>query len=163
MGDRGGPSQKDFNVMITFNHKFILWFIWWSEKTQIMIESDHKIWTLFWSPRQKVGEGKWWARTHKTFYAPQNLKIISKRYGFLQNNLRDFCFFIISHILTFWKMPFRSFKKVCDEVSKIKNLRCTFCSFFRARRHGIWLFSNIQTCLVVNWPRKWAVFDFWKK
>ena len=32
-----------------------------------------------------------------------------------------------------------------------------------ACRPGIWLFSNNQTCLVVNWPRKWAVFDFWKK
>ena len=83
----------------------------------------------------------------------------------------DFCktvweisdFFIISHILTFWKMLFRSLKKVCDEVSKIKNLRCTFFLFFRARRHGIWLFSNIHTCLAANWGRKWSVFGFWKK
>ena len=34
--------------------------------------------------------------------------------------------------------------------------------FFRADRCGIWLFFHIQTCLVVNWPRKWAVFDFCK-
>ena len=62
----------------------------------------------------------------------------------------------------FWKMLFRSLKKVCDEVSKIKNLRCTFFSFFRADRRGIWLFSHIQTCMLVNWPRKWAVLHFYK-
>ena len=83
----------------------------------------------------------------------------------------DFCksvweisdFFIISHMLTFWKMLFWPLKKVCDEVSKMKNLRCTFFSFFRARRHGIWLFSNIHTCLAANWGRKWSVFGFWTK
>ena len=68
-----------------------------------------------------------------------------------------------SQIFNFWKMLFRSLKKVCDEFSKIKNLRCTFFSFFRADRRGIWLFFRIQNCLVVNWPRKWAVFDFWKR
>ena len=71
-------------------------------------------------------------------------------------------FFIISLILNFWKMLFRSLKKVCDEFSKIKNLRCTFFSFFRADRRGIWLFFRIQNCLVVNWPRKWAVLHFYK-
>ena len=35
--------------------------------------------------------------------------------------------------------------------------------FFRARRRGIWLFSNIHTCLAANWGRKWSVFGFWKK
>ena len=62
-------------------------------KNAIMIESDHKIKTLFGSPRQKVGGGKWRARTHKTFYAAQNLKIIFFTHGFLQNSLRDFLFF----------------------------------------------------------------------
>ena len=71
-------------------------------------------------------------------------------------------FFNISHIFNFWKMLFRSLKKVCDEFSKIKNLRCTFFSFFRADRRGIWLFFRIQNCLVVNWPRKWAVLHFYK-
>ena len=71
-------------------------------------------------------------------------------------------FFNISHILNFWKMLFRSLKKVCDEFSKIKNLRCTFFLFFRADRRGIWLFSRIQTCMLVNWPRKWAVLHFYK-
>ena len=71
-------------------------------------------------------------------------------------------FFNISHIFNFWKMLFRSLKKVCDEFSKIKNLRCTFFLFFRADRRGIWLFFRIQNCLVVNWPRKWAVLHFYK-
>ena len=140
-------------------HKFILKLI----LNDILIKSDHEIWTLFQRPWEKVGVGKWWTRNHETFYAAQNLKIISKRYGFLQNNLRDFWFFIISHILILWKMLFRSFKKVCGEVSKIKNVRCTFFLFFRARRRGIWHFSDIHTCLAANWDRKWYVFGFWKK
>jgi hypothetical protein len=60
-------------------------------------------------------------------------------------------------------MLFRSFQKVCDEVSKIKNLRCTFFLFFHAGHRGLCLFYPIQVYLVVNWPRKWAVFDFSKK
>ena len=71
-------------------------------------------------------------------------------------------FFNISHIFNFWKMLFRSFKKVCEEFSNIKNLRCTFFLFFRADRRGIWLFFRIQNCLVVNWPRKWAVLHLYK-
>ena len=71
-------------------------------------------------------------------------------------------FFNISHIFNFWKMLFRSLKKVCDEFSKLKNLRCTFFSFFRADRCGIWLFFPIQTCLVVNWQRKLDVLHFYK-
>ena len=71
-------------------------------------------------------------------------------------------FFLISRILSFWKMLFGSSKKVCDEFSKLKNLRCTFFSFFRADRRGIWLFFRIQNCLVVNWPRNWSVLHFYK-
>ena len=112
----------------------------------------------FSKPPTKSWGWKWWARAHEQFYAAQNLKIIFKSYAFLQNSLRDFWIFIISHILNFWKMLFRSLKKVCDEFSKIKNLRCTFFFVFR----GIWLFFRIQTCLVVNWPRKWAVLHFYK-
>ena len=52
---------------------------------------------------------------------------------------------------------------MCDEFSKIKNLRCTFFLFFHAGHQGICLFDPIQVYLVVNWPRKWAVFDFRKK
>ena len=63
-------------------------------RNQIMIESDHKSWTLFLSPRQKVGGGKWWARSHKHFFAAQNLKIIFKSYAFLHNSLRDFWIFV---------------------------------------------------------------------
>ena len=62
-------------------------------KNAIMIESDHKIKTLFASPRQKVGSGKWLARTHETFYAAKNWKIIFFIHGFLQISLRDLWFF----------------------------------------------------------------------
>ena len=62
-------------------------------KNEIMIGSDHKSETLFWSPRQKVGGGKWRSRTHKTFYAAQNLKFCFFIHGFLQISLRDFWFF----------------------------------------------------------------------
>ena len=54
-------------------------------------------------------------------------------------------------------------KKCVVKFQKSKIWDVHFFSFFRARRHCIWLFSNIQTCLVVNWARKWSVFDFWKK
>jgi hypothetical protein len=52
---------------------------------------------------------------------------------------------------------------VCDEVSKIKDLRCTYFLCFHAGHQGICLFDPIQVYLVVNWPRKLAVLDFWKK
>ena len=61
-----------------------------------MIESNHEIDTLSRCPRKKVGGLKWWARTHKTFYAVQNVKIIFKNCGFLKNILRDFLFIQIS-------------------------------------------------------------------
>ena len=61
-----------------------------------MIKSDHKIETLLGSPQQKVWGPKWWARTHKTFYAARNVKIIYKNCGFFQNILRDFLFIQIS-------------------------------------------------------------------
>ena len=44
----------------------------------------------------------------------------------------------------------------------MRNLRCTFCLFIHAGHHGIWLFDPIQMYLVVNWARKWTVFDFLK-
>ena len=34
--------------------------------------------------------------------------------------------------------------------------------FFRADRRGMCLFFHIQTCMLVNWPRKWAVLHFYK-
>jgi hypothetical protein len=52
---------------------------------------------------------------------------------------------------------------VCDEFSKIKNLRCTFFLCFHADHQGQWLFDPIQVYLVVNWPSKWAAFWFLKK
>ena len=94
-------------------------------QNQIMIESDHKSWTLFRSPRQKVGGPNWWARTDEHFYAAQNLKIIFKSYAFLQNSLRDF--FITSHILNFWKMLFRSLKKC---VIKFQKSEIRYVHFF---------------------------------
>ena len=57
-----------------------------------MMDSNHKIDTLFRYPGHKVGGLKSWARTHKFFYAAQNVKIIYKNCGFLQNSLRDFRF-----------------------------------------------------------------------
>ena len=82
-------------------------------QSQIMIESDHKSWTLFLSPRQKVGGGKWWARTQKTFYAAQNLKIIFKSNAFLQNSLRDFRIFQYFTHFEFLKNALPIIKKKC--------------------------------------------------
>ena len=65
-----------------------------------MIESDHKIETLLGSPWQKVGDRKWWAWTHKCFYIAKNEKILFKSHGFLQNMLRDFCFFFYQKLKT---------------------------------------------------------------
>ena len=70
--------------------------------------------------------------------------------------------FNYSHFWDFWKTLFRSFSKVCDKVSKIENLRCTFSSFFRSRCRSVWIFDHRWHILVVNWLRKWAVFDFLK-
>ena len=125
-------------------------------KNLIMIESDHKSSTLFLRPRQKVGGGK------NIFTRPKIWKSFSKVMHFYKTVWEISEFFIISHILNFWKMLFRSLKKVCDEFSKIKNLWCTFLSFFRADRRGIWLFFRIKNCLVENWPRNGAIFSFCK-
>ena len=75
---------------------FDFFWSWDKPKNWFMIESNHKIDTLSRCPRKKVGGLKWWARTHKTFYAAQNVKIIFKNCGFLKNILRDFLFIQIS-------------------------------------------------------------------
>ena len=49
---------------------------------------------------------------------------------------------------------------LCDEVSKTKNLICTFSLFFHADRHEIFFVCNILPFLMENWPRKWAIFIF---
>ena len=49
-------------------------------------------------------------------------------------------------------------KNLCDEVSKIKNLRCTFSLFFRADRHEIILRYHILLFLAGKWLRKWSLF-----
>ena len=97
-------------------------------KNQIMIRSNQKIKTLFGTPWQKVGGGKRRAQNHKTFYAAQFLKILSKRHGFLQNNLRDFWFFIISHIWTFWICSSDQWKKC---VVKFQKSKIWYVHFFR--------------------------------
>ena len=102
-------------------------------QNQIMIESDHKSWTLFRRPRQKVGGGKWWARTQKTFYAAQNLKIIFKSYAFLQNSLRDFWIFIFSHILKFLKNALPIIKKSVWWIFKNKKSEMYIFFFFPGR------------------------------
>ena len=127
-----------------------------------MIKSDHKSWTLFWSHRQKVGVQIAGLEQTNIFTRPKIWKSFLKVMHFCKTVWEISNFFNISHILNFWKMLFRSLKKVCDEFSKFKNLRRTFFFFFRAHRCGIWLFFRIQNCLVVNWPRKWAVFHFYK-
>ena len=99
----------------------------------IMIESDQKSWTLFQRPRQKVGGGKWQARTPNNFTRPKIWKSFLKVIHFCKTVWEISEFFNNSHIFNFWKMLFRSLKKVCDEFSKLKNLRCTFFSFFPCR------------------------------
>ena len=158
-----GAFGKGFNFMIASDHKLILRFFWWSEKMQLWSRAIIKLKHFSGVPDKKLGVENDGLDPTKLFTRPKIRKSFFSVMDFCKTFWEISDFFIISHILTFWKMLFRSLKKVCDEVLKIKNLRCTFCSFFRARRHGIWFFSNIQTWLVVNWPRKWANFDFWKK
>ena len=52
---------------------------------------------------------------------------------------------------------------MCDEFSKIKNLRCTFFLFFHADHQGQWLFYPIQVYLVVNWFQKMGRFFIFEK
>ena len=51
-------------------------------------------------------------------------------------------------------------KNLCGEVSKIKNLRCTFSLFFHADHHEMILIYHILLFLAAKWPRKWAIFLF---
>ena len=158
-----GAFGKGFNFMIASDHKLILRFFWWSEKMQLWSRAIIKLKHFSGVPDKKLGVENDGLDPTKLFTRPKIRKSFFSVMDFCKTFWEISDFFIISHILTFWKMLFRSLKKVCDEVSKIKNLRCTFFSFFRARRHGIWLFSNIHTCLAANWGRKWSVFGFWKK
>ena len=143
-------------VLILWSLSIKNWFLDLAhdQKNLIMIESDHKNSTLFLSPRQKVGGGKWWAQTQKTFYAAQNLKIIFKSYAFLQNSLRDFWIFINLHVLNFWKMLFRSLKKSVWWI--FKNKKSEMYTFFVIPGRSSWnmTFFPYPTCMLVNWPRK---------
>ena len=67
-----------------------------------------------------------------------------------------FWYFFLFH--DFWKSLNMFYKNLCDEVLKIKNLRCTFFSFFHADRHEIFYICCIQLFLVENMPRKLAIF-----
>ena len=138
-----GAFGKGFNFMIASDHKLILRFFWWSEKMQLWSRAIIKLKHFSGVPDKKLGVENDGLDPTKLFTRPKIRKSFFSVMDFCKTFWEISDFFIISHILTFWKMLFRSLKKVCDEVSKIKNLRCTFFSFFRARRHGIWLFSNI--------------------
>ena len=63
-----------------------------------------------------------------------------------------FLFFII------WKSLNMLSKYLCDDISKIKNMRCKFSSFFHADCQGIIFFCHILLFLVENRPRKWSIF-----
>ena len=53
-------------------------------------------------------------------------------------------------------------KSYTTTTKKKKKKKCTSHIFSFMKLHHT-LFSNIQTCLVENWGRKWSVFEFWKK
>ena len=63
-------------------------------------------------------------------------------------------------ILTFYDFRTMFPKNLCDEVSKIKNPKCTFSSIFHADPQEIFFVWHFQPFLVENWPRKWAIFIF---
>jgi hypothetical protein len=70
-----------------------------------------------------------------------------------------------SLIRIFWhfeKCPSVHFKKCVMKFQKSKTEMYIFL-FFHADHQGLWLFDPIQVYLMVNWPRKWALFDFWKE
>ena len=131
-------------------------------KIKLWSKAIIKVEPVFEVPDKKFGVENDGHEPKKLFTRPKIEKSFLKVMHFCKTVWEISEFFNISHILNFWKMLFRSSKKVCDEFSKIKNLRCTFFSFFRADRRGIWFFSRIQTCMLVNWPRQWAVFHFYK-
>ena len=63
-----------------------------------------------------------------------------------------FIFFII------WKSLSMFSKYLCDDISKIKNMRCKFSSFFHADCQEIIFSCHILLFLVDNRPRKWSIF-----
>ena len=70
----------------------------------------------------------------------------------------QFSYFSLFHV--FWKSLNLFCKYLCDEFSKIKNLRCRLTSFFHADRHEMIFICHILHFLVENWPRKWSFFLF---
>ena len=54
-------------------------------------------------------------------------------------------------------------KNLCDKVSKMKNLRLLFSSFFRALRHGVLHFYGQRIFHGENWETKSPVLTFLKK
>ena len=63
-------------------------------------------------------------------------------------------------ILTFYDFRTMLPKYLCDEVSKIKNPRCTFSSNVHADPQEIFFICHFQPFLVENLPRKRANFIF---
>ena len=73
----------------------------------------------------------------------------------MANSMVSFHNFII-----FEKLSICLAKDLCEKVSKIKNMRCMFPSFFHADCHDIFFVCHMQPYLVRNWPRKWVIFIF---
>ena len=84
--------------------------------------------------------------------------ILALAYFFWGQNGSEKCPIFI--ILTFYDFKTMFPKKFCDEVSKIKNPRCSFSSIFHADPQEIFFVWHFQPFLVENWPRKWAIFIF---
>ena len=84
--------------------------------------------------------------------------ILALAYFFWGQNGSEKCPIFI--ILTFYDFKTMFPKNFCDEVSKIKNPRCSFSSIFHADPQEIFFVWHFQPFLVENWPRKWAIFIF---
>ena len=92
----------------------------------------------------------------------QNLKSISKSYGLLQSKFRDFLNVSLFH--TFWHFEqclSDHLKKCVMKFQKSKIWDVHFLCFSVPVVMVYVFFFSIQMCLVVNWGRKWSVFDFW--
>ena len=81
----------------------------------------------------------------------------SKKYVMHIDKFRNF------HFFDFWKITYRSMKKVCDEVSKVKIVKQLFFSFFHANRHSRLVFYPNQLYVGPIWLLKWPLLTFSEK
>ena len=139
---------------------FVFAKIWKFLKIKLWPKAIIKVEPFFEGPDKKLGVENYGLEQTNIFTRPKIWKSFLKVMHFCKTVWEISDFFNISHILNFWKMLFRSLKKVCDEFSKIKNLRCRFSLFFHADRHEITLICHILLFLGEKWPRKWAIFLF---